>query len=158
MKYTLFTLSLIVIGFCANAQKLTESQAPANVMKTFKARYPSIHEAKWEKEDVNYESNFRINKLETSAIFDSEGNLIETETEIPKSSLPKAVSDAVVRDYADHKIEETAKIDKNGIITYEVEVEKGEKSFDLIYDEKGKFLTTTPVNEKKKRKNKEISA
>ena len=153
MKKTMFTLCAVMIGFYASAQKLTEAQVPAAVVKTFKAKYPAVQHATWEKEDMAYEANFEMNKAETSAIFDANGKFMETESEIAKSALPKAVADAVAKNYAGYKIEETAKIEAKGLVTYEVEVEKGEKSMDLIYDEKGKLLKTTPKEEEKDKKN-----
>ena len=46
------------------------------------------------------------------------------------------------------KIEESAKILANGVTTYEVEVEKGEKSFDLFFDDNGKLLKKTQKEKK----------
>jgi hypothetical protein len=44
------------------------------------------------------------------------------------------------KDYAAFEIEETAKIESKGEIAYEVEVEKGKETFDLIFDVNGKLL------------------
>lgn len=151
MKTAMLTLGALAIGLYASAQKLSESQVPADVLKAFKTNFSTVATAKWEKENMNYEANFELNKVETSAIFDAHGNHLETETELVKSSLPKPVLDALVNEYSGYKIGETSKIDAKGIISYEVEVEKGEHSMDLIFDKKGTLLKTVPKENKEKR-------
>jgi hypothetical protein len=139
----------VLMGINANAQKLTEDQVPAGVIKKFKARFSSVQHAKWEKENTDYEANFILNKIKTSALFDATGNLRETESEIAQTNLPKVVSEEVGRSYSGYKIKETSKIETKGLVTYEVEVQKGEKFTDLIFDEKGKLLKTTPKEDEK---------
>jgi hypothetical protein len=73
-------------------------------------------------------------------VLDGIGSILETEREIKKSELPSAIHDLLKKDYAAFEIEETAKIESKGEITYEVEVEKGKQAFDLIFDVNGKLL------------------
>jgi uncharacterized lipoprotein NlpE involved in copper resistance len=79
--------------------------------------------------------------VETSATFNADGKLKETEQEIKTSELPKTAGDYVAKNYAGHKISEAAKITSaDGKITYEAEVKKGKEEMDLIFDESGTFL------------------
>jgi len=75
---------------------------------------------------------------------------LEAETEIPKNMLPKAVLETLAKNYPGYKIEETTRIESEGKVTYEAEVEKGGKSSDLIFDENGKLLKTVQKDEKDK--------
>ena len=145
MKTTLSILISIFLMTALNAQtkskKVGSSEVPAAVKAAMTKRYPSVTAIDWEKEDANYEAEFEMNEIETSVVFDTQGNLKETETEIAVSGLPKTVTDYVGKNYAHYKITEGAKIvEANGSIMYEAEVKKGTKKFDLIFDSAGAFI------------------
>ncbi len=92
---------------------------------------------------AGFEASFEQNKNDMSVVLDKVGIVKEVETEIAKDKLPKAILETLKKDFADHDIEETAMIVANGVTTYEVEVEKGKKSWDLIFDSAGKLLENT---------------
>ena len=75
------------IALSACGQKLKESQVPAAVKTAFQKQYPSIT-ASWDKEDANYEANFKQNGKAMSAVIDKNGTIVETETDIPVTDLP----------------------------------------------------------------------
>ena len=103
----------------------------------FAKLYPNVTKVKWGKEDANFEAEFDMNKTEMSCLFDASGNLLETESEIETSALPKSAADYVAKNYPGQKIKEAAKIvDAKNVTTYEAEVKEG----DLIFDDKGNFL------------------
>lgn len=146
--------SLIIIGalasFCinpANAQKIKANEVPQAVKDSFSKEYPSNPTVQWEKEDGLYEANFKINKKEVSVSLDNSGVIKEVETELAKTELPSAVQAELKKSYGDYKIEEIAKIVSNETTTYEAEVEKGESSFELIFDSNGKLLKKTEEKE-----------
>lgn len=132
------------------AQKMNSTDVPANVKASLQKAYAGKN-VSWDKEDDNYEASFKQKDQETSIVLDASGTILETEVEISKKDLPAPILDALKKGYADYKIEEAAKIESpNGAITYEAEVEKGEKSFDLIFDATGKLLKTEAKEEKEK--------
>jgi hypothetical protein len=117
--------------------KLTEAEVPAPVKAKFASLYAGVKAEKWEKENGNYEVKFHQNKTEMSILVDASGALLETETSIEVSALPKSVSEYVTKNKAGKKIKEASKIvDAKGVTTYEAEVEK----MDLIFDKDGKFV------------------
>jgi len=124
------------IALSASGQKLKESQVPAEVKAAFQKQYPSAT-ASWDKEDANYEANFKQSGKAMSALIDKNGTIVETETDIPVTDLPKAAQDYMKKNYPGTKIEEAAKIVKaNGDINYEAEVHHK----DVIFDANGKFI------------------
>lgn len=144
MIIALLGLSIVQV----NAQKMKESDIPSVVKAAFKKAYPSAKEVKWSKEEGLYEVEFENSKTEMSALMDQAGLVKEVETEIKKTELPAAIQASIKKDYAGFKIEEAATIVSNGITTYEAEVEKGENSFDLIFDANGKLLKKIEKKEK----------
>lgn len=113
------------------------TDVPAAVKGAFAKQFPNAQKVKWEKEKGNFEAEFRQDKKEFSALFDSNGNLLEWEEEIPASEVPKAAMEYAAQHYPGKKIKETARItDAKGDATYEVEV----AGKDLIFDANGLFL------------------
>jgi hypothetical protein len=137
MKSLFFIVGIISLAyFPASAQKLKDSQVPASVKNTFEKKYPGV-KGSWDKEDANYEVNFKQDGKSMSALIDVNGTIVETETSIPVGNLPQAVKSYVQKHYAGLKIKEAAKIVKaSGEINYEAEVNKK----DIVFDANGNFL------------------
>jgi len=124
----------------ASAQKLKEEQVPSKVKESFQKKYPDT-KAKWEKEDADYEAEFKWTNIETSAVFDGNGLFKESEQEIKIVELPEKIKEYCVRNFAGYELKEAAKItEESGIIMYEAEMRKGEEKFDVIFDGKGNFI------------------
>ncbi|MBA2612671.1 MAG: PepSY-like domain-containing protein [Bacteroidetes bacterium] len=139
MKTIIITAAALVFSInTACAQKVKAAEVPKAVIDSFNKNFSGTKVETWEKEkDGAYEAEFDLNKVETSATFSADGKLLETETEIAVSALPKAVTDYLAKNYAGKKIKEAAKIvDGNGKIKYEAEVDKK----DLLFDEQGNFI------------------
>ncbi|PIF43694.1 putative PepSY-like beta-lactamase-inhibitor [Chryseobacterium sp. 52] len=137
MKKLIFLLTISTAVAFVNAQKVQQKDVPALVQKGFQKQFPTIKEAKWEKENGNYEAGFKVNGTAKTVVINPSGNILETETEMNSSSLLAPVKVYLAKNYANQKIKEAARItDVKGIITYEAEV----KGKDLIFDSKGKFV------------------
>ena len=141
MKTIITSAALVFVINTVSAQKIKESEVPKAVTESFTKNFPGSKAKEWEKEKDAYEAEFNLNKVETSASFSADGKLMETETEIATSALPKAVADYVTKNYAGHKLSEASKIvDAKGTVTYEAEVKKGKEEMDLIFDSNGVFV------------------
>ena len=138
MKKSIIAIAAILVSInTISAQKVKEASVPTTVKDGFKKSFPTAKVEGWEKEGANFEAEFDLNKVETSALFDAAGTLIETETEIAITALPKAVTDYLAKNHKGEKIKEAAKItEANGKIKYEAEI----KGKDLLFDENGTLL------------------
>ncbi len=137
MKKIVLMLVAAMITSLTFAQKIKDTEVPTAVKVAFKKNYPTAKEAKWEKENGNYEVNFDLNKVDNSVLMDDKGNILETEVEIELSQLPLGVLEYVKANYSGQKVKEAAKItNANGTVTYEAEI----KGKDLIFDSNGKFI------------------
>ena len=137
MKKIIF-ISIAAALFCLKGlgQKIKESEVPAAVKTSFANRYPGIS-AKWEKEDGNYEANFKKDGNQMSATFQPGGMFLESEISIKESALPAASQSYIQANYKGKSVKESAKITSAaGTITYEAEIE----GRDLIFDSNGHFL------------------
>ena len=137
MKKTFLLLAIGFTAITATAQKVKETDVPAEVKAAFTKNYPNVKAKGWEKEDGNYEVEFESNKNEMTLVIDPKGNVVQTETEIKVSELSKTITDYCAKNYAGKKIKEASKIvDAKGVITFEAEIEK----MDVLFDANGKFI------------------
>ncbi|MCV9933097.1 hypothetical protein OIU80_12460 [Flavobacterium sp. LS1R47] len=137
MRTSIISLFAILISAFAMAQDLNQKDVPGIVKSTFLIKFPDATNAKWEKENDNYEVAFTYDKKPQFALLDSSGNLIQTEIKITKDQLPNSILPYVKVNYRRKKIKEVAKItDVNGKVFFEVEIYKK----DLIFDHKGNFV------------------
>ena len=144
MKKTILLVALVSVALYVNAQKTTEADVPAAVKTEFKSLYADVKDAKWEKEKGNYEANFKKGTTEMSVTIDASGKLLETETTIAATALPKAASDYITKNLAGKKVKEASQIkDATGKITYEAEVDE----VDYTFDDKGNFLKKEKDND-----------
>src|SRR6266699_5151606 len=98
-----------IVALSACGQKLKDSQVPAAAKTAFEKKYPGA-KGSWDKEDANYEVNFKQEGKAMSAVIDKNGTIVETETDIPVTDLPKTIQDYMKKHYSGAKIEEAAKI------------------------------------------------
>lgn len=150
----LMLLCTAFISVSAFAQKLSADKVPPIVHATFKTMFPSAEKTQWEMEnDQEYEAEFKTGATEQSARFDRAGKWLETETEIKVSELPKAVQDALAKEFAGYKVKEACKVEDviHGS-AYEAEVQKDKEEMDVLLDASGKVLkkeTEDPEKEDK---------
>lgn len=132
----LSVLSVSLFMISVHAQNVKESNVPAAVKNSFAQKFPGSV-AKWGKEDNNFEAEFKRDGNNMSALFESNGTMLESEVDIKVSDLPRKVLDYVKLHYKGKSIKEGARITKaNGIVNYEAEVD----GKDVIFSELGNFI------------------
>lgn len=131
------TITMASTGY---SQDMNDRDVPS-VIKDSLVAYFSKDRANWNKEGTNYEASFKLKGKEMSVLFDDAGNVVETEKEIGLAELPPAVIDILKHEYSRYEVEEFARIDTQGVITYEVELKQEKQSLDLIFDSEGKVIT-----------------
>jgi len=142
MKKSILLLAVIFSVGVSSAQKITESEVPAQVKAKFQSLFHAARDIKWRKQkNGSYEAEFKQNTSELGATIDSVGNLKETEKEMKVSELSKSIFNYVAKNYPDYKITEAAQITyADGKPIYEAEITKGKDVFDLLFDGSFKFI------------------
>lgn len=163
------TLILIVVMnfgvFVSYAQDVKEADVPVLVKEAFTKKYPNL-KAEWEKENGNYEAEYEGKRMsvnmetgkgkkvevEGSVLISPDGTILETEEEIEASALPKVILEYIAKNVPDKKAKEASKItDKDGGVTYEIEVGKEE----YFFDTNGAFIKKGDSKEEKGGKKKD---
>lgn len=133
----------ITIAFVSSsilfAQTIKKTAIPDIVKENFSKEFPT-NKANWGIEKSNFEAEFKMNGINTSAVYDKNGHRLELEVDMKIKELQTSILDYLKKNYPTYKITEAAKItnDKN-VITYEAEIKKDRKSFDVLFDSEGKF-------------------
>jgi hypothetical protein len=137
-QFLLIACGILAIGATALSQKVG---VPAPVTKAFNVKYPGATSVKWGKESPKeYEATFKLNGANVSANFNLDGAWKETETTIPSSELPAAVTHAVNTKYPGAAYLLTERIEKpGGKILYEVNIKVKGKKKELELDGDGKL-------------------
>ena len=149
MKKLLTLFVCVAFVVCVNAQKPKED-APAAAKTAFAAKYPEAQKVKWSVEKPGeFEVEFTMNKVESSALFDAEGKFLESETEIKEAELPQAVKTTISKDFAGYKLDEIEKTDSKGVTAYEMEAAKGKDKLEISFDGNGKLISKEPLKEDK---------
>ena len=135
-KIVMCAAFITAITFAASAQKIAAGKVPTSVKTSFTKQFPGVA-TKWEKENGKYEASFKKDGNTMSALFEKNGTMTESETDIKVSALPAAVLAYVKANYKSETIKGAAKITKSdGTIMYEAEVD----GKDVIFDSNGKFV------------------
>ena len=138
----------VAFGFAQKPKEETTAAAKA----AFTSKYPTAQKVKWSVEKPGeYEVEFTLDKIATSALYDATGKLLETEGGMKESQLPQAVKATIAKDFAGYKLDEIEiSTDAKEAVTYEMEAVKGKSKFEISFDANGKLLSKEPLKEEKK--------
>ena len=153
MKNLMSLAICMVLVVFAYAQTI-KNEAPEAAKAAFAAKYPTAQKVKWSVEKPGeFEVEFTLNKVESSALFDACGKFLESEVEIKEAALPQAVKATLMKDFAGYKLDEIEKsIDAKELTTYEMEAVKGKDKLELSFDVSGKLLSKEPLKEETEKK------
>ncbi len=143
MKQSIIILTVLAMSLFACAQT-----PPKSVTDNFNSKFSGATKVKWDQEEENeWEAEFKMNGSEMSASFDNAGKWLETEKELKKSALPKAVLDAFNANYSGYKIEEASAIEKPDFKGYELGIEKGKENLEILVTADGKITAKKESDE-----------
>lgn len=112
---------------------------PKAVKDALMAAHPDAQNVKWEKEGKNWEGEFQRNGREISVEISADGTILATESELKNGEYPSAINDYLASNFADYELEEVMKVESNGTLGYEVEIEVNEKGREMLFDANGQF-------------------
>ena len=153
MKKTLFPLLLLplavimlsVFAKCQDDEQTIE--LPTTIQNYLSTNYPNYEIEESERDTLCtgtavYEVELEGPKdKEVELTFDTEGNLLFTETEIKTSELPSAVSGSISSKYAGYTVKEAERLDRaDGTTQYEVELKKDKTYLEVLFAADGTVI------------------
>lgn len=136
-KIFVITIGMLLVFSVSRAQQIRASLVAKPAKLAFARMYPSVKTVVWEKEDGNFEGNWKENGMDHSAAFTPEGRFAASETDIPVSTLPQKVKIYVKGHYREQIREASINKDAKGKVNYEADISKGRA---ILFDEKGDFI------------------
>lgn len=135
-------MTLSVVGLTSCDKDDDHVRVSADLQEAFDSRYPNASRVDWEQNGGFYEAEFVGNGYENKAWFTPDGAWVMTEYDIPFNQLPQAVLDAFAASaYASWRVDDVDMIEKSGMeMIYVIEVESGEREYELTYLEDGTLL------------------
>lgn len=130
---------LLVASVFVFSSLVFAAKPPEKVQKAFEAKFPEAADVKWGKENSKeWEANFTVNGVKTSANFMTTGDWVETESEMAVSELPEAVTAEIKKLHPKGEIIAAFRIDSAKAGTkYEADVKTGKKTAEVILKEDG---------------------
>ena len=137
---------LLAGGYATSAQKINVGQVPTAVQQAFKAKYASATDIDWKKEGSQLKASFDMGDDDHEALYTAAGKLVSHSYEISKTQLPAAVRASVKKNFPNHRLDDTDRIEANGAITYKVEL-NGRPDVKAIFATDGKLISQKEDND-----------
>ena len=141
MKNLKIAALLLFATATVSAQDLKIDEVPNHLKTIFNEAYTNVTDVEWEKKGEHYKVEFEINKMDHDIWYDAQGKVVKSKIEIPANEMPSGVATAISTKYPDYKIDSVEVHEKDGVKTYEVEIEKGwSQERKLILEASGNIL------------------
>lgn len=135
-----FVLAPLLLTACTREESkpVNTTEPPVAVTKAFKAAHgEQAAPSGWEMEDGLVEMEYLVEGVEISELYDTDGNLISTESPIDVATLPVAVRNAISEQFPDGTIKLAERIDSAEDTQYEVEVQSTAGVHEVLYSAEG---------------------
>ena len=107
----------------------------------FKARYPRATFVRWNQVDVfKWQVNFSLKGKDFSALFNSEGNWLETVALVSLGRIPKTVQESFMQKYNPEGLQQIRHIKTSINDIFEIQWSNGIFVWKLLYDTSGKIV------------------
>jgi uncharacterized membrane protein YkoI len=139
MKTILLIITASAVSLSSCSQDLPVSKVPSVVQNTVQSTFANAADIEWEKKNEIYEAEFDVAHVDYKAHIDASGKLIVYKVDLKVNELPAAIATAISHEYAGYEIDDADKLEKDGTIYYQVELDaKGKKNKQLVYTVDGK--------------------
>lgn len=123
MKKLIFAICLAGASTVAVAQDIRQSEVPSVVLNAFQSKFSNATDVEWEMKGDLYKVEFEIGKFDHDLWIDKNGKVVKHKEELSKSDLPAAINDKIKTEYKDYRVDDVYKIESDGKVTYEVDLD-----------------------------------
>lgn len=135
MKQSSLIAILLIFFSCES------TEVPRDIQLKFLEIEPSAHNIAWKIDNNIYQVDCLVDAKHTTSYFDKDGNWLETESEIDIEDLPEAILKTLQTKLSEYSIKDIELVKTNvSQVLYEVDLKKGSKVYDILFDETGKIL------------------
>ena len=101
----LIYLAVMLVGLSATSTAATPpDDISEKVLKAFKATFTTAQEVTWKELDNSCQANFKMNSITIRAMYDNEGNLLETIRYYGEDNLPPNIIAKLKKRYSGKEV------------------------------------------------------
>ena len=121
---------------------LDAGTVPSAVSARFAALHPDAGKVSWIRDHrYNYEATFSSGGHDVLVMIDEFGNMLQTETVLSMTDLPKNISPQIATGYADYETGRIVRLESGAEVTYNVVVRNAAREArELVFDLNGNFV------------------
>ena len=144
MKNAALACCLLLFAACYATPAADNDDVPRAVQEAFAQKYPGAENVRWSRDKNDYhEAHFTLDGEKYRADFEKSGKWIETEQNVKKKDLPKAVEKVIEDKYDKPKIYEVELVDHHSKgVFYDVEIKHKGKKLDVMVRRDGQIIGT----------------
>ena len=143
MKLSLVIFFAIGFALSVSAQTIPQSQVPSVVLNAFQGKFSNAAEVEWEAKGDLYKAEFEVNKRDHDVWIDKAGKITKHKEDFPKKDLPAAIQQQITSEFKAYKLDDADKIEMEGKIFYQVELEGAADDRKVLFSEDGKVQENT---------------
>ncbi len=130
---------LLSTAIFAPAQSISHNKVPSVVINQFNVDFPDAKDVDWELDKYkNYHADFEKERgKDLDAWYSPEGVLVKVKEEIAKKDLPIAVANAILKQYASHRVDEVVKVTEHEVVVYCVEFDNRNQELKVLFNPDG---------------------
>ena len=137
MKSLIFAMYVAGLSPAVVAQDIPQEQVPSLVLNAFQTKFSNATDVEWEKKGDLFKVEFEIGSIDHDLWIDKTGNITKHKEEFPKTNLPKAISQKITTEFNGYRIYGVDKIESDGKIFYEVELDGKSDDRDVLFASDG---------------------
>jgi hypothetical protein len=130
----LIYLAVMLISITATA---TPPEISEKVLKAFKETFANAEEVTWKEMDNSCQANFKVSEVQVRAVYDNEGNLLETVRYYGEKNLPPNILARMKKKYAGKEIFGVTEISSDSEISYHVTLKDDKNWYTIKADPYG---------------------
>jgi hypothetical protein len=124
----LIYLAVLLTGLSAAA---TPPEISEKVLKAFKETFGTPENVTWKEMDNSVQANFKLSEVQVRAIYDNEGNLLETVRYYGEQTLPPNILSKLKKKYSGKEVFGVTEISSDQDLAYHITL-KDEKNWYTI--------------------------
>jgi hypothetical protein len=133
-------LALLLTGLSATAA--TPPEISEKVLKAFHQTFTGAEDVTWNETETNCQASFKISEVQVRALYDNEGNLLETVRYYGEKNLPLNVLTKLKRRYAGKEVFGVTEISSENDIAYHIVLKDDKNWYKVKADPYGNLQQT----------------
>lgn len=138
MKKFLY-LAVLLTGLSASAATPPISE---KVLQAFKQTFAAAENVTWKEVDNNCQANFKLSDIQVRAIYDNEGNLLETVRYYTEKTLPPNILAKLKKKHADKEVFGVTEISSEFDVAYHITLKDAKNWYTIKSDPYGNLQQT----------------